>query len=127
MAAQTSNNPLLSAEEFSLGGARFGRGYDPAVIAGDRGAAAAVELRFTDALPAPFVEYQLYGFYDVGRVANGTVDPNARHRLASTGLGGRLQLQPAVRINLELAKPLNAVEGREDRDWRTFLSLGAEF
>lgn len=126
-AAQMSDHPLLSAEEFSLGGARFGRGYDPAIIAGDRGAAGALELRFTQRLEGPIREYQLYGFYDVGRISNGSVDNDERHRLASTGFGGRVTMQPAIRLNLELAKPLNIVEGREDRDWRTFFSLTAEF
>jgi hemolysin activation/secretion protein len=126
-AGQTSSQPLLSAEEFSLGGSRFGRGYDPALIAGDRGAAGALELRFTEPLSGRLTEYQLYGFYDVGRISNGTVDNNARRRLASAGTGGRLTLDQSVRLNLEIAKPLNAVEGREDRDLRTFLTLSAEF
>ena len=126
-AAQTANKPLLSAEEFSLGGSRFGRGYDPAIIAGDRGAAGSVELRFTEPLSGPFVEYQLYGFYDVGRISNGTVDDNQRRRLASAGIGGRLTLDPAWRLNLELARPLNRVIGQEDRDLRSFLTLSAEF
>lgn len=126
-AAQTSNKPLLSAEEFSLGGPRFGRGYDPALIAGDRGVAGAIELRFGEPLTGPFVDYQLYSFYDVGRISNGTVDNNARRRLASAGLGARVTLEPAIRLNLEIAKPLNAVEGREDRDLRSFVTLSAEF
>jgi hypothetical protein len=38
-----------------------------------------------------------------------------------------LTFDQAVRLNLELAKPLNPVEGREDRDLRTFVTLSAEF
>lgn len=126
-AGQTSDHPLLASEEFSLGGARFGRGYDPAIISGDRGAAAAVEMRFTEALGGYLREYQLYGFYDVGQISNGAVDNNERRRLASAGIGGRLTTQQAIRLNVELAKPLNAIEGREDREWRSFFTLSAEF
>jgi hemolysin activation/secretion protein len=126
-AGQISDHALLSSEEFSLGGARFGRGYESGLISGDRGAAGSVELRFTEPLTGIANEYQLYGFYDVGRISNGSVDNDARHRLASTGLGGRLTIEPALRLNLELAKPLNPVEGREDRDWRAFFTIAAEF
>ena len=60
-AGQVSDRPLLSSEEFALGGARFGRAYDPAIVSGDRGAAGSVELRFTEPLRATLSEYQLYG------------------------------------------------------------------
>ncbi len=126
-AGQLSDRPLLSSEEFTLGGARFGRAYDPAIVSGDRGAAGSVELRFTEPLEGTFREYQLYGFYDAGGISNGTVDNNTRHRLASTGLGGRLTMQPDIRLNLELDKPLTSVEGREAQDWRTFFFISAAF
>lgn len=127
-AGQMSNDPLLSSEEFALGGARFGRGYDPAVISGDRGAAGSLELRFTEPITdGPLREYQLYGFYDVGQISNGPVDNDERHRLASAGLGGRLTIEPDIRLNLELAKPLNRILGQEAEDWRTFFTLSAQF
>jgi len=124
---QISDRPLLASEEFLLGGARFGRGYDPAIISGDRGAAGSVELRFTQPVQRVLREYQLYAFYDAGGISNGVVDGNSRHRLASTGGGTRFTLQPAIRLDLELAKPLDSVTGREARDWRGFFFLSAEF
>ena len=127
LAAQLSDRPLLASEEFALGGSRFGRGYDASIISGDRGAAGTVELRLTEPLEGRLREYQLYGFYDVGTISNGNVDGNARHRLASTGIGARLTLAPAIRTGLELAKPLNSVEGRERRETRTFFTVAAEF
>ena len=127
LSGQTSDHPLLSSEEFTLGGSRYGRGYDPSVISGDRALAGALELRFTERIDGSLSDYQIYSFYDAGRISNGNIDTNARHRLASTGAGVRLTFEPAIRVNLELAKPLNAVEGREDREWRTFFTLAAEF
>ena len=40
---QYAANPLLSAEEFRVGGARFGRAYNPSEISGDDGAALLAE------------------------------------------------------------------------------------
>ena len=86
-----------------------------------------VELRFTEPAEGLLSEYQLYGFYDVGGISNGVVDDNTRHRLESAGFGTRLTLRPAFHLNLEAAKPLTSVAGREAKDWRGFFFLSAEF
>ncbi len=44
--AQYSPVSLLSAEEITFGGSRFGRGYDQAEIAGDRGYAVSVQSQY---------------------------------------------------------------------------------
>ena len=70
---QWSSNALLSSEEFSIGGINSGRGYDPSEISGDQGLSGKVELQWKEpvALDKSFVEsYQLFGFYDIGRVWN---------------------------------------------------------
>ena len=68
-AAQLSLDPLLASEEFSLGGARYGRAYDYGEFKGDDGVAASVELRYSGQPDIAFLQsYQLYGFYDFGAV-----------------------------------------------------------
>ena len=126
-AGQLSDRPLLLSEQFSLGGARFGRGYDPAIIAGDRGAAGSLELRYTQPLQGTVTELQPYAFYDAGGISSGSSDTNARHRLESAGFGGRLTVAPAVHLALELAKPLNGVPGHPDGSWRAFFFASAGF
>ena len=66
---QESSAVLLSSEEIGLGGARFGRAYDPSEVTGSRGVAGSLELRYDDTVRAEgeVVGYQLYGFVDYGR------------------------------------------------------------
>ena len=126
-AAQTSDRPLLLSEQFTLGGARFGRGYDPAIVSGDHGAAGSIELRFTKPGAGILTEYQLYGFYDAGGIATGPSDTNTRHRLESAGFGARLTLRPAYHLNGEIAKPFDGVAGHPDGGWRAFFVVSAAF
>jgi hemolysin activation/secretion protein len=133
MSAQTTDRPLLSSEEFTLGGARYGRGYDPSTLSGDRAAAGSLELRYGEPIDRPWLsEYQLYGFYDVGVVWNNTSTNGPRDSLASAGSGVRLILQPALRFGAEIAVPLTRtvegrVEGRAEKDTRLFVTLSADF
>jgi hemolysin activation/secretion protein len=103
---QVSANPLLAAEQFTVGGPAFGSAYDPGVLAGDHGAAARVELRYGGDVSGQVpLSYQAYGFYDVGAVWDKTKTP-AANSLASTGLGLRLGLTPHLSGAAELAVPL---------------------
>src|SRR5690606_37344676 len=68
LAGQKSANILLSAEEFGIGGANFGRAYDSSEITGEDAIAAKAELRFLDPLPLVIKSHQFYGFYDIGKV-----------------------------------------------------------
>lgn len=126
---QYSADPLLASEEFSLGGAEFGSAYDSAEITGDSGAAARVELQYNQA-PQTFVsQYQLYGFYDIGRVWNRSPIPgseNPHDSLSSTGLGLRFNVNESVSGGLEGALPLTrkvATFGEDGADPRVFFNL----
>lgn len=66
---QLADRPLLSSEEFALGGAYRLRGYDFREVAGDSGVHAHAELRYTvprDATPIDFLQF--YGFVEGGEV-----------------------------------------------------------
>lgn len=107
---QYSHDPLLASEEFSVGGAEFGSAYDSAEISGDSGVAARAELQFNQSTPESiFSQYQLYGFYDFGKVWNinsiaGSEEGSAD--LASAGIGTRFNLLNSVSGTLEGAVPL---------------------
>ena len=124
-AGQWSANPLLSYEEFVVGGEQFGRGYDFAEISGDDGVAGSAEIRFTDDTPWTwFDEYQVYGFYDFGTVWN----DDARDSLSSAGAGLRLQLLEFLRADIQAAKPLTRpVSTRDNKDWRFFFSTALQY
>jgi hemolysin activation/secretion protein len=125
--SQFSAKRLLASEEFNLGGANFGRGFDNGEITADNGLAASLELRYVPAgLPR---NVQIYGFVDGGRVwtADGNdVTPNTR--LASFGGGVRASLSSTLFATLELAKPIDSiVRTQGDKDARVFLSIQAQF
>jgi hemolysin activation/secretion protein len=103
--------PLVAFEQFGLGGARFGRGYDPAEISGDNGIAGLVELQYSLGFEPGMYTFdrtltlQPYVFYDAGIVTNAKTEFPSQS-LASTGVGIRLWLGDAFAAALELAKPL---------------------
>lgn len=132
-AGQLSFDPLLSAEEFSVGGANFGRAYDPSEISADHGVAGKLELRYGDAAPAGAVylrDYQLFTYYDIGTVWNkgAPAGVDDRFSLAAFGLGVRANFEHGFSGNLEVGFPLTrdvAIEGNDSP--RVFLGLVKRF
>lgn len=105
---QYTHDPLLSSEEFGFGGGYLGRGYDPSEIAGDNGIALSLEARYKSMLHiynTP-LNYQLYTFYDFGKIWN--IDPSEKGNVsaASFGAGTRVQLSDQYSMDLNFALPL---------------------
>ena len=109
LGGQWTNVPLLSSEQYALGGRRFGRAYEPAELVGDRALAFRAEPAYTRRTSGDWLKaYQLYGFYDVGKIwdkDNGTGSSTGQS-LASAGFGTRLFLDKNVTAKLEAAWPL---------------------
>jgi hemolysin activation/secretion protein len=110
LGGQWADTPLLSSEQYALGGRRFGRAYEPAELVGERALAFRIEPRYHGSPGVlGFSSYQLFGFYDIGQVrkagnvAAGTSDAQS---LASAGFGTRLFLNRNVLAVLEVAWPL---------------------
>ncbi|AGH98744.1 ShlB/FhaC/HecB family hemolysin secretion/activation protein [Micavibrio aeruginosavorus] len=128
---QLSNGPLLSSEEFGVGGMGYGRGYDPSEIIGDEGIAGKIEVQWN--LPGEFGitnSHQLYGFYDAGRVWND--DPtNAKDKAntaTSAGVGVRAKIGSSTNIDMTVAVPLDrSVQTMKDQDPRFFMSVSKNF
>jgi hemolysin activation/secretion protein len=114
-AAQYASAPLLISQQFYLGGAAFGRGFDAGEISGDDGVAASLELRFDqDSNWKPVQSYQLYGFVDSGAVW----DYNNQFgvlSLISAGIGARLYAYDNWQAGLAVAVPLSYRTGTNDR------------
>lgn len=130
VAGQWSADPLLSYEEFSLGGETYGRGYDYGELSGEHGVAASGELRYGRNLNWPWLsQYQVYGFYDFGAVWNETAANDlTEDHLSSAGAGLRLRVNDHLRAGFEAAKPLDKrVTTTGDRDWRFFFSATANY
>jgi len=104
VSGQLSPYTLLSPEEFSVGGRRFGRAYNPAAIGGSQGAAGYVELQYNPTLKLePLTSWQIYGFYDLGAVWG---EGFTRQSMASAGGGVRIGLPYNVTGGVEVAQPL---------------------
>lgn len=129
MEGQATGDPLLSSEQFGLGGAQFGRGYEPSELTGDQGLAASTELRYSPPSTSQFAP-QFYGFYDVGVVwlnkpLSGEQNGDS---LASAGAGLRFTLLQHLTADFTLAKPLTRdIASRGNRDWRPLFTVSTAF
>ncbi len=125
---QYSFDPLLTSEQFSLGGAQYLRSYDPSEFLGDSGYAAKLELRYSDSLSTgPVHSYQLYTYYDEGQVWNRHPElGDAPNGLTAQSVGGgvRFTVTDYVSGYLEVSEPIaRKVPTYTDLAPRAFFSL----
>ncbi len=129
---QWSAHPLLSSEEFGVGGINLGRGYDNSEIIGDDGVAGKLELQWRNPTEPSWQyleEYHLFGFYDAGVVweQDATTSNLGRDTITSAGFGVRAEFTGAE-ADVTLAFPLNrSVQTQGDEDARLFVSLLKRF
>jgi len=129
IAGQWANTPLLSSEQYALGGRRYGRAYEPAELVGERALAFRIEPRYAGALDAPgFRSYQSFAFYDIGKVwrvgAPAAGVPRSQS-LASAGVGVRLFLQNNIAASVEAALPLTKTVASERSSAKDIRLLGS--
>ncbi len=128
--AQRSRTPLLLAEQFGVGGATFGRAFDPSQITGDDGEAGYIELqgtRDTVYRLVPWIQY--FAFLDGGETSfQGTGSSNSQ-RLASTGMGVRLRLYRAFSGEFLVAFPVaqTVAAGTPRKGNSFYFSINADF
>lgn len=98
---QLSDDPLLSLEQFSIGGARSVRGYRENQLVCDQGLFLSAEYRlpiWSNAGRGQRV--QLAGFYDWGRCHNRERPTSDPEELASVGVGVRATFHPTFDFGL---------------------------
>ena len=122
---QWSPDPLLSSEEFGVGGVGFGRGFDSSEIIGE------VELQWDEPHKfSMFEDYQLFGFYDTGRIWNKDATANSQKTdtVSSTGFGLRADFINNINGDFFVAFPLNRdVQTQGDQDPRLYFSVRKGF
>lgn len=118
---QYANAPLISNEQFSIGGATSVRGYLEAERLGDIGANLSLELHSPSLVKGERVQdWRVFGFVDAGSVSieQPLPDQISRQRLASAGVGMLFTGFGGLQAELEWARALrdgaNVVDG-EDR------------
>lgn len=128
---QWADEALWSSEEFGIGGANYGRGFDPSEITGDDGVAGKIELQWNQPVQIPYVmNYHLFSFYDAGVVwdKDSTTAKLKREELTSAGLGVRADFTAATQAGAFVAWPLNRdVATRGDDDPRFFMNISHKF
>lgn len=124
--AQASGKTLPVSERFALGG-RYGRAFDAAVLTGDDGAGAGLELAWRPSSAEAFIS-ELYGFTDYGWVRRNAPPPGVAgdDDLSSAGLGARLRLSSKVSFDLEAGRALDAPAPLAD-SWRGRFGFSARF
>ena len=133
---QFTDSPLISNEQFALGGAESIRGYRESEIAGDRAFRGSAELRFhpfgQPSADQPVTAYAL-GFFEAGRVwlVNPQGPQQARSSIASFGFGLRVQGWRGFKFSADLAlrDGLLGASGpvTARNDWRALFSAGYAF
>jgi hemolysin activation/secretion protein len=106
-AGQFAGEPLMFSQQFYLGGAAFGRGFDAGEISGDNGIAGTAELRYDHGLDTNLAKaYQLYAFADSGMVWDYHDDIGILY-LTSVGLGARLFVTDNFQAGAAIAFPVS--------------------
>ena len=109
--AQYSSSSLLPYEQISLGGLTIGRGYDPAILLGDKGASAAFELRYGPIQLHKKVVAAPYAFFDAGYIANNNAAATGLIKdrtLKSVGAGVIFRIFSRANLEVTYAHPLDA-------------------
>ncbi|MPZ43707.1 MAG: BamA/TamA family outer membrane protein [Betaproteobacteria bacterium] len=129
--AQGASGPLVSNEQFGIGGAESVRGYRELEALGDDGARMTVEVRraFGERKPGGIAETYVAGFVDAGwaRIEDPLPGQRSRFTLASAGIGLRLKDTRGLALALDLAQALRAGPSTRDGDSRIHFRLSYEF
>jgi hemolysin activation/secretion protein len=129
--AQYSDKPLMPYEQISLGDLSVGRGYDPAAVLGDTGAAASLDLRYAAVALSSKLQASPFVFYDQGYVHNNDTALSglaASRTLRSFGAGLTLRLANRANLEFTYARPIDSVSPGGPRPApRLLVNLTASF
>lgn len=128
---QLATQPLVSVEQFVIGGVESVRGYLEAEQLGDVGLRSRLELRTPNLALAEAADAQVsaLAFFDWGqaRIREPLPAQQARFTLASTGLGLRLNAWKNLKLLLDVAHALHAGSRTRDGETRVHVRLAYDF
>lgn len=128
---QIASGPLVSAEQYALGGADTVRGYLENEASGDHGVLASLELRGANQaarLGAPWREFTPVVFIDAARAYTLQPLPGQASRTALMGSGLGLRLSLAwLEASIDLARAVKPTSATLAGDWRGHARLLARF
>lgn len=128
---QIAAQPLISNEQFAIGGADTVRGYLESAALGDNGVALSVEAttpNFAKRLSDTLDDAHLLAFVDSGYVhVRQPITADDRFTLAGAGLGVRLKGGRGVSAGLDWAVALKSLGNTGRGDGRAHFRLGLEW
>jgi hemolysin activation/secretion protein len=143
---QYADGPLISSEQFSLGGVETVRGYLETEVLGDNGVAGTIEARSPDigawlqsnlkdetgqgtARFTVFNEWRLFGFVDGGiaTIHDPLAEQQSRFDMWSYGLGTRFKLFNQFNGMVALGLPMVGQGTTLKNDKRVLFSVAGEF
>ncbi len=131
---QIADKPLLSYEQFSIGGVDTVRGYYESEVVGDYGVAGGFDLRsptiFKKLIKDSFVDdLNIYGFLNAGSVhtKKAAKDTKSSSTISSTGLGLSFRVFKYVDGNVEWALPLQDGLNTRENDDRVLFQIKSSF
>lgn len=139
LGGQVATQPLVSAEQYAIGGAESVRGYLEAEGSGDHAVLGSAEWRGPNLFAGDadaaskassfWNELSLLGFVDVARayISQPLAGQAARVSLLGSGVGLRLRVRQSVNADVDLAWPLKATQSTPDRSPRIHVRLAAQF
>ena len=133
LSGQVANDPLISAEQFTIGGFDSVRGYLESSALGDNGLSGTLELRTPPLMKYIktdlFKEFYAYSFVDAGYVSIYDPLPNQDKNsdLMSVGLGVKLKAAKGIFTNLDYAHALRDSGEVEKGDDRLHFRVGYEW
>jgi hemolysin activation/secretion protein len=129
---QYTTDNLVSGEQFGLGGPDSVRGYQVREVSGDRGFQGQLELYTPDIAKrtglSDAYRLRLLGFYDYGEYSFNTPPGTiSQDRIASMGIGMRLNYRKMVSFRLDLAQILEPTLTRATNSQRLTGALAVIF
>lgn len=126
------NQPLISDEQLTIGGADSVRGYLESAAAGDKGIRASIEARTRNLWvrkESPDHELKAHAFLEGGGVWTKMPLPeqDRREGLLSTGVGLRLKAGRHASLSVDVAQPLRDGGGTHKGSTRVHASATVEF
>jgi hemolysin activation/secretion protein len=128
---QVASGPLVSAEQYSLGGADTVRGYLEGEASGDHGLIGSIEWRGVNLAPADAAGWRslnLLAFADAGIAFTTQALPGQASRAALVGTGVGLRLaSERLEASLDLARAARPTSATPDGQWSAHARLMARF
>ncbi len=130
---QYTNDTLTASEQFTYGGAEFGRAFNNAALQGDQGIAGSMEIAFAPPNMSEMLGFlkfaEVYTFVDGSKIWNVRPNGNAGSDTASSGgVGIRLTALDKAIIGLETGTPLTTpTYTMADRSWNFRFSVKAAY